>query len=237
MNSLQVFTDLARKEYMTKTFKWILLVCIIVLFTVIIISICRPRLLIPGGVTNQIKTRDNLIILKEAQAKWKGMDYDRNGIKDYWTYDVSCLYRMKDMDGNSVKAIDIQFAKADTSPTGDDVFVGVGHIQKSLVATPTAYSGYHYRAMLYDENGIPYNQNTVSETKVKATNSTKWAIVAYPEYYGTSGYSTFIINQEGIIYSTDCGSNYNSDKVVLQWPAKDPTKVKGPGGKEWLKYE
>jgi hypothetical protein len=183
---------------------------------------------------NEFKARNDIGGLRGTQATWRQMDYDGNGIQDYWTYDISCFYRMKDKAGDSVKTIDVQYAKSDTSPAKDDVF-GVSYIQESLVSTPTASAGYYFRAMLYDENGVPYNQNEVSPNKVKATNSSKWAFVAYPASYAMSGRRTFIINEEGITYSTDCGSFEKG--IILQWPGKDPTKVKSPGGGYWARAE
>lgn len=90
-------------------------------------------------------------------------------------------------------------------------------------------SGYWFQMMELDENGEPYTQEMVNN--VPATNKTKFAIVAYPDVYATSGINTFIVNQEGTVYATDCGSD--ADKIVLQWPGNNPAAVTGPGGRQW----
>ena len=58
-----------------------------------------------------------------VEATWRQGDYDRNGIKDYWTYDISGFNRMYRTDGETlVAAIDISFAEAD-GQSHDDVFI------------------------------------------------------------------------------------------------------------------
>lgn len=172
--------------------------------------------------------------LVSCEDTWRQQDFDRNGIKDYWTYDVSCFHRMYHKDKETkVNFIDIAFAKADGAPRVDANIFGSDLTLEdwSSAAFTTAKRGYYYRAMLTDEDGNPYNQNEVGEKKIKATNSNKFAFVAYPAVYGTTGLRTFIVNELGHIYGTDCRSDAN--KIILHWPGKDPTKVKGPGGTFW----
>ena len=83
--------------------------------------------------------------------------------------------------------------------------------------------------MTKDPKGNNYNQNVVGN--VTATNDRGYAFVAYPVVYGKTGTKTFIVNQAGKTYSTDCGGD--DKKIVLQWPADNPTTVKGPGGRNW----
>ncbi|MFH1227763.1 MAG: DUF2950 family protein [Planctomycetota bacterium] len=186
-------------------------------------------------------------MLASQEAIWRQTDADGNGIKDYWTLDVSCLHRFYRCDGKTkVGFIDISFARSDVdaysrnnpSPFAIGNWNGLD-IQYwptlSVTYTTTAKSGYYYRAMLLDENGEPYNQNPVGKKGIKACNSTKFAFVAYPSSYGISGVDTFIVNEGGTIYFINPGSDAN--KVVLKWPGSDPTKVKGPGGKLWAVAE
>ncbi|MBI4712846.1 MAG: DUF2950 family protein [Planctomycetes bacterium] len=187
----------------------------------------------------------SLRVLEAQEAIWKQQDIDGNGINDYWTYDISCFNRMYRADGQTkVGFIDIAFARADTNPATDMAFLGnpaiepwIGDtIDASDAATLTSKSGYLFRAMLTDENGVPYNQNPVGAQGVKVCNSTKFAFVAYPEAYGTSGVNTFIVNESGTVYCTDCGSG-DGAKIVLQWPGENPADVIGPGGRRWAPAE
>ncbi|MBI4712849.1 MAG: DUF2950 family protein [Planctomycetes bacterium] len=184
--------------------------------------------------------------LTAQEAVWRQRDIDGNGIKDYWTYDVSAFYRMYQPDGTKANLIDIELARTDAtfSPTfTTSNFFGYPLLEDWFVRReknlPVAQDGYLFRAMLLDESGIPYNQNPVGKNDIKACNPTKFAFVAYPEKYGMTGINTFIVNQSGTVYSNDCGSD--DRKIVLQWPAAtpdgSPTAVIGPGGRRWAPAE
>ncbi|HLD35307.1 MAG TPA: DUF2950 family protein [Planctomycetota bacterium] len=170
-----------------------------------------------------------------AEALWLAQDCDGNGIKDYWTYDVSCFRRMYRMDGETLVAfIPLAMAWADTAPapyTQNDFFSAESvRIETWDIITPQAYNGYFFRVMLTDENGVVYNQKPVGSKQIPACNI-KFAFVAYPAIYGTIGVNTYIVNEEGAIYSNDCGSD--AKKIVLQWPGSNPAVVPGPSGKPW----
>ena len=194
-----------------------------------------------GG--NETSAISGLRTLCSVEAVWWGQDPDRNGLKDYWTYDVSAFSRMFRADGTTqVNLIDRPFAKADASPHPDDTF-GKDYSQDWTGMTTTAKTGYYFRAMLWDESGHPYNQNEVGDKKVnpallahqksgvKAANNEKFAFVAYPAIYALTGVRTYIVSQGGTIYAIDSGSD--KDKIILRWPGADPTLVSGPGGQNW----
>lgn len=172
-----------------------------------------------------------LKLLISTQAIWRQTDADGNGVKDYWTYDVSCFHRFYRADGTTkCNFIDVALAKADEARCPDDIFedmIQAWNDDESF--TITAKSGYFIRAMVEDETGTPYNQGEVNG--VKAANSTKFAFVAYPAEYGITGTMVYIINEAGTIYCTDPGSD--DAKIILKWPAEEPTAVAGPGGTNW----
>jgi hypothetical protein len=172
-----------------------------------------------------------LKLLVSTQAVWKQTDADGNGIKDYWTYDVSCFHRFYRADGTTkCNFIDIAMAKADGARCPDAVFedmIQAWENDEAMTITPK--SGYFIRAMVEDETGTPYNQGEVNG--VKAANSTKFAFVAYPAEYGVTGTMVYIIDNGGTIYCADPGSD--DAKVILKWPADQPTAVAGPGGTNW----
>jgi hypothetical protein len=211
----------------------------------------------PGLAGNERNAINNLKKLAAQEIIWKKKDIDGNGIKDFWTLDVSCFNRMYRANGTTkVAMIDISHARADgaaysrnnPSPfdlgneNNRDIEDWGSTAVLSANFTTTAKSGYFYRVMLLHEDGIPYNQNPVGQNGIKTCNSAKFAFVAYPNVYPTSGVNTFIINESNIIWETDGGTDSSYNKImlrygnteVLQWPGPDPTKVKGRGGKFWI---
>jgi len=73
--------------------------------------------------------------------------------------------------------------------------------------------------MELDEAGEPYSQEEVGEAKIKATNKTKFGFVAYPAEYGKTGRLTFIVNEQGTVYSIDV--NPDVQGVALRWPGSN----------------
>ncbi len=47
-----------------------------------------------------------------------------------------------------------------------------------------------------------------------------FAIIAYPAQYGDSGITTFLVNQTGIVYYADLGSD--TQKIASQMTSFDP---------------
>jgi hypothetical protein len=196
---------------------------------------------LPGLLSGRMSIHESLAVtslkhLCAVEANWKQQDIDGNGIKDYWTYDVSCLNRMYRSDNKiKVNYIKISLARSDSNRAVDNIFGMTPSIESWSDGSFTPTYGYYFQAMKLDENGNPYNQNEVSENKIKATNSSKFAFIAYPTTYGSSGVNIFIVNEQGTIYSTDPGADAN--KIVLQWPGPKPESVKGPGGRQWVAQE
>jgi len=200
-------------------------------------------ILIPPFLSGRISANETSAIgtlkqLASNEAIWQQQDPDRNGTRDFWTYDVSCLYRIYRPDGeNKTAFIPLDNARADAKPAPygqKDFFGNLPQIEIWDIITPQLKSGYFFRAMLTDENGIVYNQNSVGSNKILATNAKKFAFVAYPDKYGLSGYNTFIVNETGIIYANETDDrDDNVAKIVLHWSGLDPTKVKGPSGRYW----
>ena len=180
---------------------------------------------------NEATAVETLRTIQAAEAMFRCTAMAGTGRSDFWTYDVSGMYRI--MKGKvPCEVLTWAIAKSDAAWHKDYTF-GEGRTQdwNPISHTLGANSGYYVRAMLTDEEGNPYNKNVYSGTAVACANDYDFAFVAYPAEYGKSGIRTFIINQEGYIYYADCGSD--ADKIVLQWPGKDPAKVKSQGGEYW----
>ncbi|MBI5779779.1 MAG: DUF2950 family protein [Planctomycetes bacterium] len=170
---------------------------------------------------NQSSAVSSLRLFVNAEAIWIQQDCDGNGIKNYWTYDISCLNRTyRPNRAIKVSFISVDLARADmipASPVGGNTPFGTMKIEPWMEVTPTSKSGYCYMAMITNENGMPYNQNPVGPNKILATNSHEFAFMAYPVEYGNYYCTnTYIVNQEGTIYARNMGSDVN--KIVLRWP-------------------
>lgn len=126
--------------------------------------------------------------------------------------------------------IDLCLAKADMAPAsmvGGTIPFGIPQIEPWTNVKTEAKAGYRFQAMVEDDMGIPYNQNPVGPNNILATNKSKYAFVAYPDWYGISGIGTYILNEKGQVYSQDMGSDAN--KIVLRWPK--PTELEGKKSK------
>lgn len=195
----------------------------------IVAAIVIPNLLTGRISANEASAIGSLKVMTSTEALWLHEDTDGNGVRDYWTYDVSCLHRMLRSDGlTKCEFISIDLANADAAPADDNIF-GNNRLAQRIGATTQPKSGYLFQVMELDQNGQSYNQEMVDG--IPAGNKAKFAFVAYPAIYGSTGVNTFIVNQEGTVYANDCGSDAN--KIVLQWPGNNPAATTGPGGRQW----
>ena len=215
---------------------WFVMIPIVARFTPGVLPDYISSILASRAYNIEMSVIKSLKMITWAEALWLAQDCDGNGIKDYWTYEVSCFRRMYRMDGETlVASIPLAMAWADTAPapyTQNNFFSAESvRIETWDIITPQAYNGYFFRVMLTDENGVVYNQKPVGSKQIPACNICKFAIVAYPAIYGTTGVNTYIVNQEGTIYSNDYGSD--ARKIVLQWPGSNPSEIVGPSGKRW----
>lgn len=188
-----------------------------------------PELMSGRTLANEISAVASLRNIAKAEAVWRQQDADGNGQEDYWTYDVSGLYRILRADGlTKCEFIPLDIASADASPADAEIF-GDSRLAQRLSAKTMSKYGYLFEAMAYDESGELYNQEMINN--IPAANKTKFAFIAYPETYGKTGSKIFIINESGTVYETDPGSN--QAKTILQWPGPDPAEVTGPAGVNW----
>lgn len=192
-----------------------------------------------GIIANEISAVGDLETLARAESAWKNNDIDRNGTKDFWTYDVSCFYRLTHADNASkVALIDISLARADFAPAdyqGGEIPFGLKpQIEKWIPYKnyKKPKNGYYFQALELDENNRAYKKNEVGTNRIRAAHTAKFAFAAFPAAYAKSGVRTFIINETGLVYGTDT-SGWN-DGRILKWPARDPAQVIGPGGQGWL---
>ena len=210
---------------------------IVVAIIAIIAAIAIPNLLSSRIAANETSALSGLRTLLGTEATWRQGDYDRNGTKDYWTYDVAGFHRMLRADANTlVAAIDISFATADMFEHADNVF-GATFTQDWSTAAPvittTAKSGYRYRTMGSGLaiGGAGLSVNTVGTTSVAACNSNLFRFMSAPDVYPNSGIRTFMVSEGGTVYSIDTGSNTRKWEVEAagdyDWPdaGKNPINI------------
>jgi len=201
---------------------------IVIAIIAIIAAIAIPNLLSGRISANETSALGTLKQFVSSEAIWLQQGPDGNGMKDYWTYDVSCLHRAYRADNSSkVAFIPMDVARADirpADPAGQDLFSGRPLVETWDTATTSLpyiilpKSGYWFTVM--DTNNVTggdptpteYNINTIGDGTTPACNSNQFAFIAAPDAYASSGVRTFIVNEAGTVYAVDTGSK---DEVGL----------------------
>jgi prepilin-type N-terminal cleavage/methylation domain-containing protein len=166
---------------------------IVIAIIAIIAAIAIPSLLkskISANEKSAISTLRNLVTTEE---QWKQGDPDRNGLADYWTADVSGLYRVENPEGDPIKEISFDVARADYCPLGNGT-EGLADLDSADRAVSKA--GYFYAAFV-QMLGSDLNETHLPDGDDPYLNTNKFAFQAFPEVYDTTGRNAFIVCQEG----------------------------------------
>jgi len=199
-------------------------IMLVTMIIAILIAIAIPDLLRSRIAANETSAVGALRSISSAQASWRQTDADRNTISDYWTADVSGLYRIERLpagSGRGLAAIDEAFAAADDAKEGGGaalagaVVPGAGVTAASLLALPrtSGRSGYLFQAM------APYETDPDGNGQAW-TNLGQYGFQARPEIYDSSGLNTFIVNEAGVIFGQDFGNNLAGNAAA--WPGPNP---------------
>lgn len=185
---------------------------IVVAIIAIIAAIAIPSLLRSRIAANETSAIGGLKQIVSYEASWRQTDADGNGQSDHWTLDVAGFRWVQDQGGNPLKYMDAAQAKADFAK----------QIKTATGQTDNPKSGYLYGAIVLDENGSSYNQNTRAGAQFTgaACNTYKFGFTAKPDQYGTTGVNTFVVNEEGQVYRRD-----NATATIAQYPAEDPSTL------------
>ncbi len=200
----------------------------------VIAAIAVPSLLRARIGANESSAVGALRAIISAESIFHSKDSDRNTVADYWTADVSGLYRVEKLPVGSrrgVAAIDEALAKADDAKMSTWGSFGAripGTTVSAAGLIPmtqqVARSGYRFRAMVSSSPffgwGTGYRTDPDGNWQYW-TNTSRYGIQARPERYGTTGHSTFIVNERGVIYGRDWGTN--SWWLARNWPGDNPT--------------
>ena len=134
--------------------------------------------------------------LASAEADFRFNDRDGNRVNDYWTADLSELYR--------VGLIERGVAEADARPL------------QPLVPRPAPYQGYFFEALLLDESQSPpeaYAQITDGKSG-KVHNLHRFGFVAYPAGPESDGIFLFLINENNTVFR----AGHQAIPVPKNWP-------------------
>lgn len=229
---------------MNKIVVIIIIATVVVIVAAIAAVMILPQLIYARQFANEKEAINSLKQIMNAEAQWYQLDPDQNGINDYWTYDVSCLYRMYQEDGlKKVAFIRMDLARADSRPAdtnniylfGDFPLIDIWISSEMGVEPAIGHkSGYWFTVLDYPglDTSIFYNQNKVGTNKLPACNSTQFGFMAVPDVYGIAGFSSFIVNQEGKIWGIrnpciEDGLGFGGNIM------KPPTPGSKPTGKKW----
>ena len=155
---------------------------------------------------NERNAVGSLMTIATAETCFRSCDSDHNGVNDFWTGDVSGLYRCTTDGKTAQKLIELSAAEADAAPFEADFLV------KHTIGKPKPKAGYWYCALSKDDTGAAYAQETDKSGK-KCRNLKRYAFCTYPSEYGKTGTKTFIVSEGNTIWWADTGG-----KPVEQWP-------------------
>ena len=121
-------------------------------------------------------------ILSLAEVDFRDHDRDGNRVKDFWTGDVSGLFR--------AGLIERDLAEADASPI------------TPLCAKPVPYEGYYFVALQGDASVAPpesYRRDTDKKSG-DVHHPEKYGFLAYPANPGRSGKYYYMINERNCVW-------------------------------------
>ncbi len=198
---------------------------IVISIITIVVALAVPNLLSAKSAANETSAIGSLRGIVSIEAAFRQNDADRNTVSDYWTADLSGLYRVESqvLVGTGIAMIDPALASADDakeSPAGIPGALVPGTAVTAAGLIPmlrtAGKSGYLFQTMAAyrtdpDNNGQPW------------TNTSTYGFQARPEDYATSGRNTYIMSDAGVSYSLDFGNNAAINGAA--WPAANPTTV------------
>ena len=92
-----------------------------------------------------------------------------------------------------------------------------GYDLDKVSGKPTPYHGYYFKILTSQGKNAP---GGAYEFGVNGNMIGGFALIAYPATYGNSGVTTFIVNQDGIVYQKNLGKN--TDKIAEAVKMFDP---------------
>lgn len=165
---------------------------------------------------NELATIDVINAMADAQAQYLAQHHD--GVKQYAQRFISDDGKQN---GLYWKAADGQ----PSSPLGPLVTAAASDGFTPQPGKQQPFHGYLYR-ILYKQG--PDAQGGAKDFVVNGKMTGGFAFIAYPETYGDTGITTFIINQSGIPYEKDLGKNTIAQATTATEFNPDKTWTKVP---------
>lgn len=179
------------------------------LMIVIAVIAIIAALAIPGLVSSQRAGNErsafvSIKTLASANIDFKSNDRDVNGVNDFWTGDVSGLYRLTAGAAiEPIKMIEMATAGMDGSPIA--AAGAGGKMGGDLSYQPKA--GYWLQSLETDQDPEPdelYKVDTGGSVAMGAVhNLSRYGFTAYPDAYGVSGRLVYIMNEVGSVLQRD----------------------------------
>lgn len=179
---------------------------IVIAIIAIIAAMAIPSLISSQVGANERSAATGLKTLVAAQVDFRSNDRDNNRLQDYWTGDVSGMYRLLDAAGNPIKLIELPVAQMD----GDPMAAGsAGGLMSASLPPLAAKAGYWYTALEQDEQAVPPADYKMTTDPLMGNvhNSIRFGTIAYPDSYSVAGRKLFIVNDSGVIYKRDPGGD------------------------------
>ncbi|MCE9591668.1 MAG: DUF2950 domain-containing protein [Planctomycetes bacterium] len=170
---------------------------------------------------NELATIQVCLAIVDAQQEYALEDRDGNGLPDY-----AQKFRS---DTGKKNGLYWQTAEGERpSPLGSLVVHATREgysASRNLTGKPRPFHGYRFR-MLKAQG--PHAAGGEMDYVVNGKMVGGFAVVAYPAEYGASGITTFIVNQDGVVYQRDLGTK--TEEAAEEMTAYDP-------GPEWTKVD
>jgi hypothetical protein len=155
-----------------------------------------------------------------AELDFRRNDGDGNGVPDFWTGDVSGLFRAAQPSGEACGILDPGIASADRAPLPP----GAGARPRLTAALEAkAWKGYWVRAVKSFAKDGPDEDTNAWE------NLEGFGFVAYPVKAGESGNRVFLVGRDGTVWAKDASAA--GPEGPAEWPAR------GPEAEGWKKAE
>jgi len=175
---------------------------IVITLIALMVAVAVPCFLRAQVAARQSNACTLMKALVSHEAVWRSQDFDRNGTGDYWVRDVRGLYGIRDQVGSPVALINVAFARADRAAAFSYAL---------QVDTTQPNKGYFVQAMTTDQDGLPYVDAALPPPSAEpvsgpCSNRSRFGFTAFPEVYGQTGISVFVVGEDGIIREKDDGA-------------------------------
>jgi type II secretory pathway pseudopilin PulG len=188
---------------------------IVIAIIAIIAAIAIPGLLRARIASNERNCSASLKSVATSQETYKNSDVDRNGYSDFWTADVCGLWGIGPAANSPAATLnDIGVAMADVNAQAAGTTVSDANSNVTAYnsgnpagATPNPKSGYYYLAgdSTYDAAGTSIDYQDTAQVADGYHNLGRWAVVAGPVTYDSTGNYSFFVNEGAAVFRKDFG--------------------------------